>query len=324
MGVDNSALQNRLGARRVGRSPLPDLDLIGENFGRVLEERLRPILKTMVGALILDCEVTKLADVLERIPVPSMLGVVEADQTDRMALINLGSDLVYHVVDMRMGGDPTQAPQPTTRSFTAIDAQLCMDIFAAVLDSFSRSVEESLGLPLDTAFRVVGHKQDINTVRIAPKSADVLLVTVSLDIGEAARSGEFDLIVPLSILDVLRAALARSDALEQLPANDIWVQAMRTCAAEAPVPLTGVLHRVSLPLSALHNLAEGQVIPVPRSALAAVELVQAVGSGFESVLGTGRLGAWEGEKVLKLSEPPPALVQEQLNRVITPPNNAEG
>ena len=58
----------------------------------------------------------------------SLLGVIETDATDRLALINLNSDLVFHVVDMRMGGDAGTSPTVTTRSFSAIDAQLCMDV----------------------------------------------------------------------------------------------------------------------------------------------------------------------------------------------------
>ncbi|NNU79271.1 hypothetical protein HMH01_02365 [Halovulum dunhuangense] len=316
MDGDMGALARKLGSRRVGRSPLPDLELVGENFGRVLEDNLRPILKTIVGALILDCEVTKLAEVLERIPVPSMLGVVEAEASDRMALINLGSDLVYHVVDMRMGGNAAMAPQPTTRSFSAIDAQLCMDVFDAVLRAFARAVEESVGVPLEAGFRILGHKQDINTVRIAPASADVMLIRVSLDIGEAARSGEFDLIMPLSILDVLRAAVMRQEVTDHVPPNDLWLGQMRRCAAEAIVPLHGMLHRLELPLSEVEALEIGQILPLPRSALDQVRLVQALGTEYEATIATGRLGRYDNDRVLKLTAPPPPAVREGLARIL--------
>jgi len=294
--------------------------LIGENFGRVLEDNLRPILKAMVGALILDCEVTKLVDVLDKIPVPSMLGIIENESTDRLALINIGSDLVYHLVDMRMGGDAAQAPQPTTRSFSAIDAQLCMDVFDAILVSFSKAVEESLGVPLDTEFRVSGHKQDINTLRIAPKSADVMLISASLDIGEAARSGDFDLIMPLSILDVLRASIMQSDVTDFVSPNDLWLLQMRQCAAEAEVPLHGVLHRMHMPLEDIEELQVGQVLTVPRAALTQVELTQAIGTEHEVPLAEGRLGSAEGEKVLKVTEPPTEAIQRSLEKLIYPPS----
>jgi len=321
---DSGVLERKLSSRRVGRSPLPDLEMIGENFGRVLEENLRPILQTLVGALILDCEITKLTDVVDKIPVPSMLGVVENDNTDRLALVNLGSELVYNIVDMRMGGDAAQAPQPTTRSFTAIDAQLCMDVFDAILRSFARAVEESLGVPLETKFRVAGHKQDINTVRIAPKSADVMLISASLDIGEAARSGDFDLIMPLSMLDVVRASVIQSEIAETVSPNDLWVLQMRRFAAEAEVPLHAVLHRESMPLAEVRTLEVGQMLTMPRMALSQVELVQAMGTEFQSTLAAGRLGMYEGGRVLKLTEPPDPQVQTQLDRMVRQPQEQGG
>lgn len=316
MDQEAAVLPKKLSSRRVGRSPLPDLDLIGENFGRVLEDMLRPVLKTTIGALILDCEITKLSDVVEAIPVPSMLGVVETDNTDRMALINLGSDLVYHIVDMRMGGDASSAPQPTTRSFSAIDADLCMEVFDIVLLALKRAVHESLGVPVDTEFRVVGHKQDINTVRIAPKSADVLLISTSLDIGEAARSGDFDLIVPLSILDVMRASVMKTTVTDYTAPDDLWLVQMRTCAAQAEVPLHGVLHRLHMPLSAIRELEEGQILNFPRSALAQVELVQAIGTEHEAAIASGKLGSYQNEKVVKLTEPPSDDVRQGISRTI--------
>ncbi|MEO0913284.1 MAG: hypothetical protein AAFY59_09895, partial [Pseudomonadota bacterium] len=182
-------------------------------------------------------------------PVPAMLGVIESPSTDRMALVNVSADLVYHVVDMRMGGDPTVSPMTTTRSFTSIDVQLCMDLFAAVLRSFEQAVEESVGVPLDMNFKVTGHKQDINTVRIAPKTADVVLLSVSLDIGEAARSGEFALIVPLSIMDLLRAATMKVDVTEHISANDLWLKQMRQSVSSAEIPLHAILHTAQMPVA---------------------------------------------------------------------------
>lgn len=314
--MSGDVLKKKLSERRVGRSPLPDLDLIGENFGRLLEDALRPLLKTIVGALIMECEITKLADVIDSIPVPAMLGVVENESTDRMALINLSSNLVYHIVDMRMGGDANSAPLPTTRGFTAIDAQLCLDIFDGILDAFSKSLEESLGVPLDTRFSILGHKQDVNTVRIAPKSADVLLLSVSLDIGEAARSGDFDLILPLSILDIVRASTLRVDPAQLESPNDLWMKQMRSSAADASVGLHAIIHQHQMSLAEVQALAPGQVLTFRREAMQKLQLIQSLGQEEQAVVAKGRLGAYEGRKVLKLTEGPPDEMKLALGRAI--------
>ncbi|QHQ36367.1 FliM/FliN family flagellar motor switch protein [Algicella marina] len=314
--MSESVLAKKLSNRSVGRSPLPDLEIIGETFGRILEDHLRPLLKTIVGAFIMDCEITKLAEVVDAIPVPAMLGVIESDSSDRMALVNLSADLVYHIVDMRMGGDPTVSPMVTTRSFTAIDVQLCMDVFDRVLRAFELAVEENVGVPLKTNLKVTGHKQDINTVRIAPKTADVVLLTVSLDIGEAARSGEFSLIVPLSILDMLKAATMQADMTEHIDDNDLWLQQMRMSATNAEIPLHAILHTLKLPLASVREIKVGNVLPIPRAALQNITMVQAIGSTRESELATGKLGAFDNQKVVKLKEDPRPELRGSLTKIV--------
>lgn len=298
----NPVLEHKLSHQRVGRSPLPDIELIGENFGRILEDNLRKLLKTNVGALILDCEVTKLASVVDQIPVPAMLGVVELAGSDHRALINVTSDLVFHIVDMRMGGDSAQAVMPTTRSFTGIDTALCMGFFEVVLGSLLAGIEESVGAPVGKSLRVVQCKQDISTVRIASKSADVMQMLVSLDIGAAARSGDFELILPLSVLDVFRAATKQSDLAFPENTQDHWLQRMRDSVGEAGLPVSAILQTRRMSLADVKMLQVGQVLPIPADAVGAVELVVAQGTPHQATLAPARLGVFQGNKVVKLTE----------------------
>lgn len=309
-------LGKKVGNRRVGRSPLPDIDLIGENFGIVLEDKLRPLLKTIVGSFVMDCEITKLSDVVDDIPVPAMLGIVGVEGTENLALINISSDLVYHVVDMRMGGDAASAPMPTTRSFTGIDVQLCLDVFQAVLDSFTKAIEDSLGVPLKENLRIIGSKQDINTVRVAPKTADVLLLKVALDIGEAARGGEFDLVVPLAILDIFKASTTGVEDLRPPSPNDLWRKQMRKSAAASRIDLQAVLHTLKLSVSQVKNLEVGDVLPLPPTCLKETELVMALGHKEQTTIGEGRVGGYNENKVLKLSAPLPEKIRQSLEAAI--------
>ncbi len=314
-----SVLAKKMWARRVGRSPLPDIDLIGENFGRLLEDQFRPLLKTIVGALIMECEITKLSEVLENVPVPAMLGLVEVSSAENFALINLDSDLVYHIIDMRMGGDPTASPMITTRSFTAIDVQLCGDIYEGIIAAFSRAILESLGVPLKETLRIAAYKQDITTVRIAPKSADVLLLKVSLDIGEAARSGDFDFILPLSVLDIFKASTQEAEHTIVYTPTDLWRKQMQASVEMAPVSMHAILGRKKLSVAEVKDLHVGQVLTLPRVSLESVELVQSMGQEHMYTVAEGRLGARDGSKVLKLTQNPSEAVRRHVERSIRKP-----
>jgi len=312
----NPVLEHKLSHQRVGRSPLPDIELIGENFGRILEENLRKLLKTNVGALILDCEVTKLAQVVDQIPVPAMLGVVELGGSDHRALINLTSDLVFHVVDMRMGGDSSQAVMPTTRSFTGIDTALCMGFFEVTLGSLLAGIEESVGAPVNRTLKVVQCKQDISTIRIAPKSADVLQMLVSLDIGAAARSGDFELVLPLSVLDVFRAETKQSDLEFPEDTDDHWLQHMRESVGEASLPVSAILQTRRMALADVKALKVGQVLPLPSEAVGSVDMVVAQGMPQQLSLAKAKLGVFQGNKVVKLTEGVARDVQDYLSRCL--------
>ncbi|MEL6678891.1 MAG: hypothetical protein AAFQ51_09305, partial [Pseudomonadota bacterium] len=203
--MTESVLTKKLSARRVGRSPIPQLPEIAADFAGKVEELLRKFLKTTTGAMVLGSEVRKLSRVMEDIPVPAMLGVIDVEGVEHQALLNINSDLVYHIVDLRMGGDPANAPAPTARSFTAIDCALCEGFVEQVMRAFTVAMENALGAPVAHSLRLSHIEQNVTQVRLASSNADVLVITLNLDIGEAARMGDCELVIPLSVLDTFRA-----------------------------------------------------------------------------------------------------------------------
>lgn len=315
MASDN-ALARKVTGARVGRAPIPRIEEIGENFAKIVDEKVRPLLRTIVGAIVIDCEVKKLSRVLEDIPVPAMIGVIKVKGSKNMALINVGGDMIFHVVDLRMGGDPALAPMPTMRSITAIDCALCADFINAVLSAFEGSLELNLGPTLKGAMTLDHFEQHVTMVRIAPEHSDVLVLRISLDVGEAARSGEFDLVLPLSVLDAYQAGAASqlAPAMGDEDQSDIWSQSMAQAARQAPAQLRAVLHRADMSVSDLSALTPGDVIPLPEGSRGRVELRFEKGEETKP-LARGRLGAFEGRKAVKLTEPPDQALLDTIRQL---------
>jgi len=311
--VDEAAenvLLKKLSVAKSSRSPIPSIEEIGDNFARLLEGALAPALKTTTSALVMECEVTKLAPVLEGIPAPAMLGVVGVQDGDNQALINISSDLVFHIVDLRMGGNSNTSPMPTARSFTGIDVVLCVDIFNQLLRSFSDAVAETLDTEVQSNMQLVDFKQNVSMVRIAPENAEVLLLTVSLDIGPAARNGDIDVIVPLSVLDVIRAATETAPVTKNVRGpNDIWKNHMRKAAENALVPVAVLLDRQMMRMQEIEKLQPGDIIELPSTAQTRAEVVVFPGQSIETTYSTGHIGAYESKKVVKItSDPNPGFV----------------
>lgn len=312
-----SVLAKKLRQGGVARSPLPDTELVGESFARAIEDRLRPLVKTVIGAQVAQARVTKLAEATGAISSPAMLGLIAIEDADAPALIAAHADLAYHLIDLTLGGDPATAPAPASRPFTAIDMALCRLHLEAMLQSFVQAVGVALGRPLTKEMRIRDQRQNLSQLRLAPDYIDVLVFSVSLSLGEANRKGRLDLILPLAALDVVRASIREltAQAARDRP-NDLWKALMRKAAAAAPVPIEAVLYRQPLSLAALQDLRVGQILEIPLQATEEIELSLAQPGGRTAMLATARLGVFQDRKVVKLTLPPDRRLVSHIERAL--------
>lgn len=313
MGGEANVLVRKLRSGGVARSPLPDTDFIGQTFARQLEKGLRPLVKTMLSATVLECKVVKVSEAIQGIAVPTMLALVELDNAKVQGLFNIDGTLAYHLIDLMLGGEPTVPATPAPRSFTEIDLALCGLAQEALLAAFAEALAACFGRPLAKPLQLVGQRQDITQVRFAPEHADVLVYDVTLEIGGAVRSGRLHVILPLAMLDTI-CAMLRDEAprIRQDEPKDLWKAAMRHAAARAPVALDAVLHRRRMTLAEVMRLRIGDVLELPAAALDRVRLMIAQPGGRDAEIAAGRLGAYQGAKVVKLETPVDPRLRDSL------------
>jgi flagellar motor switch protein FliM len=314
-----AVLSKKLRQGGVARSPLPDTDLIGETFARGVEDRLRPLVKTMLAAEVAPPQVTRLSDARREMSSPAQVALVDIEDAETPALMYLDSDLAYHLIDLTLGGDPSTAPAAAPRSLTAIDTALGRLYLEAVLQAFEVAIAVGLGRPLPKAMRLRDHRPNVPQQRLAPDYIDVLTIRMTVTLAEAGRRGVCELIVPLSALDVIRASVeARASQSARERPNDLWKTLMRRAAAAAPVPVDAVLHRQPLSLAALHGLRVGQVLEIPRAAAEAIQLTIAQPGGRTALVATGRLGGFQDRKVVKLATPVDLRLVQHVARALRP------
>ncbi len=312
-----NVLSRKLSSKGVGRSPISDTEKLGDRFVRLAEKNIGRILRTSVSGMVLEAEVTRLSTVAEGIPVPAFLGVLDFEGAEASTLINLSADVVYHIVDLLMGGDPDTCPMPTTRSFTAVDYALLDDILEAISESFGDALSEMLGGALKKKFELVDIQQNITNVTIAPDNADVLLINTALDIGDAARGGDVDIVVPLSVLDIIRSSIEKKVKKGDGTVRDIWRERMKRAASEADIPLNAILHKATYKAQFLEELEVGQILPISSKAPQNVALVTNAKGSAPNDVATAKLGAFEGKKVLKLTTTPNADLLNYLTKVMS-------
>lgn len=311
----DTIIARKLAQKPDGRVPMPEFTAISGRFAAAIERTARDLFKTTTGAIITATEVSKQADTMERIPIPSMLGIAKIPGLDTAAMINLSSELVFHLVDLRMGGDPAISPVPTTRSLTAIDMELCEDFLAGAIDCFIHAMQETMGAPVARKLALSFLEQNVTQVSIAPPSADVMTIGVNLDIGEAARNANFELIIPLSVLDSMQSLRKPVETVEQDSGGGIWQDHMYQAVMNCPITVTAIMHRAQKTMGQIEDWRVGDVIPVPRSAVEELELV--LGPADNQVyFAAARLGARDEVKGVRLTDDPQPQVTKHLENLI--------
>ena len=302
------------GARKVN-TPIPRLnDVLGE-LTRKIEKTARNYLGTVVEAMILEVETKRFSDVLDAISMPAMIGIVEVDGVDRASLVNMDLDLVYHVVDLRMGGLPSELPEFAARRPTSIDTAMCIPMVDIALEGFTSGLSTVMGAE-DTVPMSCGHFEHVPMLaNIAPESSDVLCVQVSLDIGEAARSGNFELVVPFSTIDMILARLKTSETVATDAASNAWGAHMREVVLDTEIELMPVLHSAFYSVAELSRLEVGQVIELQDNAHRSLT-VNLDMMDEQIPIAKARLGAFKGGKALKLSTEPDQAFLSPLKRHI--------
>ncbi|MEM9010033.1 MAG: FliM/FliN family flagellar motor switch protein [Pseudomonadota bacterium] len=305
--TEQNVIARKISQNRVGRSPIPQIDRIGADLAKLLDERLRRLLKTMVSTLVVQIEVRKLSHVEAEIPVPAMLGIVRARNASSGALVHISNDLAFHLVDLRMGGDTQTAPVPAERTATALDCTLCSDVVTVVLQALTAAINLNAGADAEAWLTLDRFEQHVTMARIAAEHSDVLSLQLSLDIGDAARTGALEVVLPLSVLDSFMAASRRKPVERSVQSVDLWAMRMRHAALQAPAPMQAIMHRVQVDIASLQSWQPGDVIPIPARCREVVTMELRDRPG--SPIAEGKLGALDGQKALRLSAPPdPQLV----------------
>lgn len=296
-------IRTKVESTRKINSPLPRMNDILSDLIKHLEGEARTYLGTLVEAMILDTETKGFSDVLDAMSMPAMIAILEIDGLERAALVNLDLDLVYHIVDLRMGGSPSELPEFGARRPTGIDNAMCTPLVDMVLAGFSKGLSKAFGVEASTPMRCMYFEHLPMSANIAPERSDVLCVKVSLDIGESARSGDFELVLPFATLDLLTARLKKSSAISAANTRDAWAGHMLDVILETPMEIRSVIHSSIYSVAEISRLEVGGVLPLHDDAHRSVA-VQMELPGEPMTIARAQLGALKANKALKLKTDP--------------------
>lgn len=299
----NAILRRKIEQSRVSVSSYPKLSVLAAQHARETAARVRSLFNTLADVKTEASAVIRCGRYLRGLPTPSVLGVLEVDGVPNAAAFHLDTELVSHVVDLSLGGDPSIDSAYPDRLPTMIDLAMCGRFAEAILETFDRAVAvvcrgKSLGKMRCTRFETTPQMANI-----APERSEVLIINQRVELGESTRNGFFELVLPLSVVDPIKSDLMQHFGSPSALNSEMWERHFRHSLMRSGMPLDAVIDRQPVSLSALANLKVGDVLKLSHNALNAIELVMRTRDG-QSRLAQCHLGAKGNFKALKLLDDP--------------------
>ncbi|MFC3058105.1 FliM/FliN family flagellar motor switch protein [Paenirhodobacter populi] len=235
-----------------------------------------------------------LAELPELIENMSLLLLIEGP-AEAMGLVVLPGPTLSAIVEVQTTGRIARNPPPP-RKPTRMDAAMTVDLVDAVLAGIETELARSGEAVWASGFRYASYLDDIRSIGLLMEDVSYRVWTMRLAIGpQAVREGGLLWIVPEQGRAKPALPPQRPAAAPVPPDDATWAQHLEQAVMGSQAALDAVLHRVSMPLSAVMALRPGVDIPLPPDALARLQL-EADGRAVATV----RLGQRRGLRAVRL------------------------
>lgn len=205
-------------------------------------------------------------------------------------LVVIDPQLLAGIIEMQTTGRVIAAKavaRPPTRTDVTMSESFVNQIFGLL--------EEILGAnqrgPWFYGYRMGQRIDGPRKLGIVLEEGAFIVCQITLDLCFGAKEGGLILAVPAGVRTAGRDGAVTAD-------QEDWRAALQSTVLGSEVRLEAVLHRVSMPLSEVVQLKEGQVLTIPRQALSAVRLE----GGAREKAGCARLGQAQGFRAVRLVE----------------------
>ncbi|WP_161594544.1 FliM/FliN family flagellar motor switch protein [Marimonas lutisalis] len=194
-------------------------------------------------------------------------------------------------------------PRPADpRAATQTDAAMAAPLLDAALAGLRENLEGQAAALWAEGFRFGARIESARMLGLLLEAPDFHLFRLALDIGPGAKQGEMVLALPVR-------PHAQENASAQTPGTEQADKGTHAGALQlgqgalmvAEAPLEAVLCRLRMSLSELGKLTPGEVLSIPRDALAKTRLE----AGRDRPLGECRLGQINGFRAVRLTTPAP-------------------
>lgn len=241
--------------QKMGKDQLRTLEIIHDNFGRLLQTFLSGYLRAQIKTSLLSVEQYAYSEFSNALSNPSFISIINLEPLTGDSIIEISPEIAFVIIDRLLGGDGEKAS--TIRVFTEIEITLLKKIINKLLKLLAQAWEN-----------VVQLKPSLEKVETNPQFAQIVspnetiaLITFSISIGNI--DGMINVCIPHIVLEPIinklttklwfTSAKTKVDSLED---NSLLHKRIKSTS----VLLKAELGRATLSVSEILDLQIGDVV----------------------------------------------------------------
>ena len=239
---------------KFSKEHLRTLEMVFENYGRLLQTNLPVYLRKAVQVEVMSSEAVTYSEFSNALSNPVLLGLVNVSPLKGTIMLEIAENLGYAIVDRMLGG--AGAPLEKSREFSEIELLILERIFNVCVDLLRE--------PWSNVCEINPRLERIETnsqyVQVISPTEMIALVTINIKIGDV--EGLMNVCLPYltleSVMDKLNAKFWYSNLQEK--DEQQYSDAIESLISKAPMPIKAVLGKSSISVDDFVNLQLGDII----------------------------------------------------------------
>jgi len=241
---------------RIVRGSLPTLDIINEQFSRLLRSDLFNFLHRSAEVSVGAVSLSKYSEFIDGLVMPTNINLVHIKPLRGTALVVMDPNLVFLLVDNLFGGDGRFHKPVEGREFTQTEQRLILRILDIVFGAYAKAWKPVYPVEFDYI------RSEMNTRFINIATPNELVVRTSVTIELGAVSGEIHFCIPYAMLEPVKDKLSSGIQGEKVETDKRWSRLITQQIQQAEVEIVADLGISHMNLGDILNLRSGDVIPL--------------------------------------------------------------
>ncbi len=241
---------------RIVRGRMPTLEMINERFARLFRIGLFNMLRRTPEVSVGGVDMMKFGEYVHTLFVPTSLNLVKLNPLRGTGLIIIDPKLVFIIVENFFGGDGRYFTKIEGREFTPTEQRI---IQMVLKQAFENLVDAwAPVMPID--FQYINSEVNPQFANIVSPSEVIVVSTFHIELD--GGGGDFHITIPYNMVEPIREILDAGVQSDMNEVDDRWSVSLREEMKSAEIEIESSLTNVSLSLTDVLSLKEGDIIPI--------------------------------------------------------------